>query len=65
MSGAQIDHSLQEAIDALLTKGHTVEPIGDDFALWYIDGSHIPFSDDELITYAYTLGLTDPPAVMQ
>lgn len=56
---------LQEAVNALLTSGHTVEPIGDDFALWLIDGGQVPFSDNELITYAYTLGLIDPPVVMQ
>ena len=52
---------LQDAIDALLAKGHTVEPIGDDFGLWLVDGGKLPFSDAELITYAYTLGLVEQP----
>jgi hypothetical protein len=56
---------LQEAVSALLTKGHTVEATGDDPALWRVDGGAVPFSDNELITYAYTLGLIDPPMVMQ
>jgi hypothetical protein len=55
---------LQEAVAALLAAGHTVELIGDDFALWLVDGGAVPYSDDEVIAYARTLGLIGPPTAI-
>ena len=40
---------------------HTVEPIEDGFGLWLVEGGKPPFSDAELIAYAYTLGLVEQP----
>ncbi|WP_244471471.1 hypothetical protein [Methylobacterium sp. ARG-1] len=47
-----------EAVEALIAAGHSVEPLGDDFAYWIVDGKGL--SDGELLDLADRLGLLDP-----
>nr|WP_244435206.1 hypothetical protein [Methylobacterium sp. B34] len=47
-----------EAVEALIAAGHSVEPLGDDFAFWIVDGKGL--SDGELLDLADSLGLMSP-----
>ena len=47
-----------EAADALIAYGYKVEPLGDDFALWLVDGKI--HTDGDLLALAIRLGLMDP-----
>ncbi|WCS27755.1 hypothetical protein LOK46_13325 [Methylobacterium sp. NMS14P] len=49
---------IQEAVEALTAAGHLVEPLGDDFAFWIVDGQGL--SDGDLLDMAQRLGLMDP-----
>lgn len=49
---------VKEAIEALIAAGHSVEPLGDDFAFWIVDGKGL--SDGELLDLASRLGLLSP-----
>jgi hypothetical protein len=52
-----------EAVEALRARGHTVEPVGDDFAMWRVDDQ--PLTDGELLALAVQLGLIDGPGRLQ
>ncbi|SEG31070.1 hypothetical protein [Methylobacterium sp. OT2] len=49
---------VMEAVEALIAAGHSVEPLGDDFAFWIVDGKGL--SDGELLDLADSLGLMSP-----
>lgn len=52
------DHdAVTEAAEALIAAGHSVEPWGDDFAFWQVDGRTL--SDSDLLALALRLGLMD------
>lgn len=52
------DHDpIQEAADALIAYGSDVQPMGDDFAFWIVDGKVL--TDGELMALAVRLGLMD------
>lgn len=52
------DHdAITEAADALIAYGYTVEPVGDDFALWVVDGKGM--TDSDVLALAVRLGLMD------
>jgi hypothetical protein len=52
-----------EAVEALKLRGHTVEPWGDDFMLWLVDGQSL--TSGELLALAVRLGLMDSPGTAQ
>jgi hypothetical protein len=52
-----------EAVEALRAGGHTVEPWGDDFMLWLVDGQTL--TEMELLALAMRLGLMDSPGQPQ
>jgi hypothetical protein len=52
------DHdAVTEAAKALIAAGHSVEPWGDDFAFWQVDGRTL--SDSDLLALALRMGLMD------
>jgi hypothetical protein len=52
------DHdAVTEAAEALIAAGHSVEPWGDDFAFWQVDGRTL--SDSDLLALALRMGLMD------
>ena len=52
------DHDpVLEAAEALKLRGHTVEPWGDDFMLWLVDGQSL--TEGELIALAVRLGFME------
>ena len=53
----------QEAADALRASGITVEPTGDDLALWLVDKRLL--TDGDLLALAFRHGLMDGPAEVQ
>lgn len=60
MKGATTHDPIEEALDALRAKRHTVKPIGDDLPLWQI-GDDVVLVDGALIAPAIRLGLMDGP----
>lgn len=48
---------IREAVAALQTRGHTVEPIAGDHRLWLVDEQAL--TEGELIALAVRLGLMD------
>jgi hypothetical protein len=55
------DHDpIQEAADALIAYGCDVQPMGDDFAFWIVDGKVL--TDGELMALALRNGLMEPPS---
>lgn len=55
------DHdAVTEAAEALIAAGHSVEPWGDDFAFWQVDGRTL--SDSDLLALAIRNGLMEPPS---
>ncbi|XYD07392.1 hypothetical protein R1A27_19985 [Methylobacterium sp. NMS12] len=46
---------IQEAVDALIAAGHSIEPMGDDAAFWIVDGRGL--NDGELLALAVDLNL--------
>jgi hypothetical protein len=44
--------SITEAVEAVRASGRQIEPIGDDFPLWLVEGVNAVFSDEELIVFA-------------
>lgn len=53
----------EEAATALIAAGHSVEPTGDDLALWRVDGRLL--TDGDLIALAIRFGLMDGPERVQ
>ena len=52
------DHDpVQEAAEALIAYGCKVEPLGDDFDFWIVDGKGM--SNGDLLALATRLGLMD------
>jgi hypothetical protein len=52
-----------ETVAALRASGHAVEPVGDDFQLWLVDGKTL--TQGELLALALRLGLMDSPGQLQ
>jgi len=48
---------VMEAVEAMIAAGHSVEPLGDYFAFWIVDGKGL--SDGDLLALASRLGLID------
>lgn len=48
---------VMEAVKVLIAAGHSVEPLGDYFAFWIVDGKGL--SDGDLLALASRLGLID------
>ena len=55
--------AITEAAEALIACNHKVEPLGDDFAFWIVDGKLL--TDSELVALATRLGLMDSPGGLQ
>ncbi|MEH3063833.1 MAG: hypothetical protein PGN33_14190 [Methylobacterium radiotolerans] len=52
------DHdAITEAADALIAYGYKVQPVGDDHALWVVNGK--VHTDSDLLALAVRLGLMD------
>ncbi|TXN81456.1 hypothetical protein [Methylobacterium sp. WL8] len=49
------DDPCHEAAEVLRVMGFDVQPTGDDFGLWLVDGEM--FSDAELVSLAHVIGL--------
>ncbi|GJE09484.1 hypothetical protein [Methylobacterium longum] len=56
---------LTDAISALRAKGHTVEPCGEDPALWRIDNEDQELTVEQLLALALRLGLVEGPGRAQ
>ncbi len=54
---SEVHDPIREAVAALRARGHTVEPLGSDFAFWIVDGQGI--SGGDLLALAVRLGLMD------
>lgn len=56
---------ITDAILALRSKGHTVEPSRDDPAVWRVDDEEQELGMDQLLTLALRLGLAEGPGRTQ
>jgi hypothetical protein len=54
---------IREAVAALRARGHTVEPWGDNYMLWLVDGQSLTVG--ELLALAVRLGLMDSASTKQ
>ena len=64
MHGGVVTHDLcHQAAEVLRTMGWDVQPTGDDFGLWLVDGEQL--GDADLMALARLVGLVTAPETIQ